>query len=107
MKENLCSVVKIDTEINDLHEVSNAFNRHFTDISPNLASNINSPLVRIFDLIESCDSTFELELITIDRPRNLVSDIPAGKADGLDGIPTYFLKLSFTFIASSLTHISI
>ena len=28
-----------------------------------------------------------------------------GKADGLDGIPTSLLKLSFTFIASSLTHI--
>ena len=28
-----------------------------------------------------------------------------GKADGLDGIPTSHLKLSFTFIASSLTHI--
>lgn len=34
-----------------------------------------------------------------------MNDIPVRKADGLDGIPTSLLKLSFTFIASSLTHI--
>ena len=28
-----------------------------------------------------------------------------GEADGLDGIPTCLLKLSFTLIAASLTHI--
>ena len=35
----------------------------------------------------------------------LVKDIPVGKADGLGGIPTCLLKLSFPSIASSLTHI--
>ena len=55
--------------------------------------------------IESCDSTFELELLTTDELRNLVNDIPLGKADGLDGIPISLLKLSFKFIASSITHI--
>ena len=55
--------------------------------------------------MESCDSTFELELLTTDELRNLVNDIPLGKADGLDGIPISLLKLSFKFIASSLTHI--
>ena len=34
-----------------------------------------------------------------------MNNIPAGKVDGLDGIPTCLLKLSFPFIASSLTHI--
>ena len=36
-----------------------------------------------------------------------MNDIPVGKADGLDGIPTCLLniRLSFTLIASSLTHI--
>ena len=41
---------------------------------------------------------------TIEGLRKLVNDIPVGKADGLDGIPTCLLKMSFTFIASSLTH---
>ena len=52
----------------------------------------------------ACDSTFELELLTTDVLRNLVNDIPLGKADGLDGIPISLLKL-FKFTASSLTHI--
>ena len=34
-----------------------------------------------------------------------MNDIPLGKPDGLDGIPTSLLKLSFKFIVSSLTHI--
>ena len=34
-----------------------------------------------------------------------MNDIPVGKADDLDGIPTCLLKLSFPSIASSLTHI--
>ena len=34
-----------------------------------------------------------------------MNDIPVGKADGLDGIPTCLLKLLFPSTASSLTHI--
>ena len=77
----------------------------FTEIGPNLASQINPPRVSFRDFVESCDSTFELELLTTDELRNLVNDIPLGKADGLDGIPFSLLKLSFKFIASSLTRI--
>ena len=92
--------------ITDPHELSNAFNRHFTDIGPNLKANINPPRVSFCDFIQSCESTFELELLTIEGLRKLVNDIPVGKAEiGLDGIPTCLLKMSFTFIASSLTHI--
>jgi len=57
------------------------------------------------NFVESCDSTFELELLTTDELRKIVNNIPVGKAEGLDGIPTSLLKLSFTFIARSLTHI--
>ena len=48
--------------ITDPHELSNAFNRHFTDIGPNLlAAKINPPRVSFRDFVESCDSTFELQ----------------------------------------------
>ena len=88
--------------ITDPYELSNAFNRHFTDIGPNLAAKINPPRVSFRDFVESCDSTFELQLLTIDGLRKLVNDSPVGKTNGLDGIPTCLLKLSFTFI---VTHI--
>jgi len=68
--------------------IRDAFNRPFTDIGPNLASQINPPRVSFRDFVESCDSAFELELLTTDELRKLVNDIPVGKADGLDGIPT-------------------
>ena len=107
-KKNFAPVSKLivgNKVITDPHELSNAFNRHFVDIGPNLAANINPPRVIFRDFVEPCDSTFELELLTIDGLRKLVNDIPVGKADGLDGIPTCLLKLSFPSIASSLTHI--
>ena len=44
-------------------------------------------------------------VLCFDGLRKPVNDIPVGKADGLNGIPTCLLKLSFSFIASSLTHI--
>ena len=74
-------------------------------IGPNLASQINLSQVSFRDFVKSCDSTFKLELLTTDELQKLINDIPLGKADGLDGIPTSLLKLLFTFIASSLTHI--
>ena len=64
-----------DTVITDLHELSNAFNRHFSDIGPNLAAKINSSRASFRDFVESCDSTFELELPTIDGLRKLVTDL--------------------------------
>ena len=107
-KKNFAQATKLiigEAVITDPLELSNAFNRHFPEIGPNLASQINPPQVSFCNFVESCDSTFELELPTTDKLHKLVNDIPMGKADGLDGIPTSLLKLSFTFIASSLTHI--
>ena len=43
-----------DTVITDPHELSNAFNRHFVDIGPNLAANINPPRVSFRDFVEPC-----------------------------------------------------
>ena len=44
-------------------------------------------------------------LINVEEVLILVGDLPAGKADGLDGIPACLLKASISYIAGSLTHI--
>ena len=41
-----------------------------------------------------CDNTLELELLYIHRLRKLLNVILMGKADGLDGIPSWLVKLS-------------
>ena len=43
-------------------------------------------------------------LINVEEVLILVGDLPAGKADGLDGIPACLLKASISYIAGSLTH---
>ena len=82
-KKNFAPVSKLiigDKVITDPHELNNTFNRHFVDIGPNLAANINPFRVSFRDFVEPCDSTFELELMPIDGLRKLVNDIPVGKA---------------------------
>jgi len=81
-KKNFAQATKLiigEAEITDPHEVSNSLNRHFTDIGPNLASQINPHRVSFRDFVESCYSTFELELLTTDEPRKLVKDTPSGQ----------------------------
>ena len=55
-------------------------------------SQINPLRVSFRDFVVSSDSTFELDLLATDELRKLVNDILVGKADGLDGIPTFLLK---------------
>ena len=43
-------------------------------------------------------------LINVEEVFILVGDLPAGKADGLDGIPACLLKASISYIAGYLTH---
>ena len=55
------------------------------------------------DFVECGDSTFELQLLMVEELRKLVR----GNADGLAGIPTFFIKLSVAIYsaAASLIHV--
>ena len=56
---------------------------------------MNPARVSFYDFVDACDSNFELELLTIDGLRKLENNIPVGKADSLNVIPSFLLKLSF------------
>lgn len=43
--------------------------------------------------VEPCYNTLELELLYMDRLRKLLNEILVGKVDGLDGIPSWLVKL--------------
>ena len=107
-KKSMTQTTKVivgDKEIIDPVEVSNAFNVHFTDIGPNLASKIDMSHRNFDDYMSQCDSSFELKSLTVGEVLKLIRDLPSGKADGLDGIPARLLKLSTPLTAVSLTHI--
>ena len=101
MSTRLREVKRMRTEtvscLTSQHEVGRKSNKH-TNLS--LLEDQYSEAVLPFI---NCSILFYL--LTIDGLHKLVNDIPVGKADGLDGIPTCLLKLSFPSIASSLTHI--
>ena len=94
-----------ENEITDPREVCNTFNKYFADIGSKLASKIDPPRVSFHDFIQPCHSNFELKSLNVEEVCKLVKDLPAGKADGLDGIPARLLKMSILFTASSLTHV--
>ena len=73
-----------DTEITDPHELSSAFNRHFTDIGPNFACNINPPRVSFRDFVEACDSTFSNSLIIHKRKTKEITTVKEVWICGLD-----------------------
>ena len=67
-KTTACVIDKIftnDVTIKDPADISNAFNNHFTDIGPSLASNITSNNSINYDRIATPANKFELHEISV------------------------------------------
>ena len=86
-------------------DISNAFNNHFTDIGPSLASNITSNNSINYDRIATPANKFELHEISVWDVDRLVQKLSAKKSSGLDNIPVVLLKASAPTTIESLTHI--
>ena len=89
-KKTACVIDKIftnDVTIKDPGDISNAFNNHFTDIGPSLASNITSNNSINYDRIATPANKFELHEISVWDIDRLVQKLSAKKSCGLDNIP--------------------
>ena len=100
--------IKVNNKIvTDPLQITNEFNKFFTDIGSNLASNfdnrhrdtfrkyLNTPVLDSFCLLE----TSELEV------RHFIEKINVKKATGYDDLPAKFLKHSATLIAEPLSRL--
>ena len=107
-KKTACVIDKIftnDVTIKDPVNISNAFNNHFTDIGPSLATNITRNNSINYDRIATPVNKFELHEINVWDVDMLVQKLSAKKSSGLDNIPVVLLKASAPTTIESLTHV--
>ena len=77
------------TSKNDM-DLANDFNKHFTNIGINSAS--NSDLSGAYDLKTHADSNFVFAEISVDQVNEELKAIPANKASGLESVCKKLIK---------------
>ena len=85
-------------------DIANAFNQHFVNIGPELASSIPSPNTDFRNYVKQTNSTFELTQLSQSEIFE-INNLHINKASGLDTIPANLLKYSANYVSKSLTHI--
>ena len=91
--------------IYDSHELSNAFNDHFSSIGPTLANNIHANednSSHLDYLAETGHCTFELKPTSVPKVLVLLSRLCKSKSTGLDKISAKLLRECADLIAESL-----
>ena len=86
-------------------DMSNELNRFFSEIGPNLASQIPDSLLNQNYEFDNSRPTFKFIPVTLDEIIKLLMKIPNSKSTGLDGVPIRFLKLVPDIICPMLQHI--
>ena len=91
--------------IYDSHELSDAFNDHFSSIGPRLANDINvnvDSTSHLDYLSTTSDCTFQLKTTSISKVTSLLSKLCKSKSTGLDKISASLLRECADLIAAPL-----
>ena len=102
------NIQSIKTEIGNITspmEISESFNKHFTEIGPKLVSELGETPRRFEEYITPSNSNFNLNLVTPLEVRQQLNNLPANKATGLDKIPCRLVKEAAPIIAESICKI--
>ena len=92
----------IKPTINNREEIADLINNHFTNIRPQLASQLPNPTKTFNHFITATSSTFQLTHIKLSDVVNLLKNLDINKSAGLDRIPNKLLKSAADIIAESL-----
>jgi len=99
--------IKVDRTVisNDSAKIAEAFNNHFSQIGTKLADSIPEGQYAFNEYLRRSHSTFSLRHTTVEEISKTLKSIDSKKATGLDGIPSYFIKLASPIISQSLMKI--
>ena len=86
-------------------DIANAFDQHFVNIGPELASSIPSPNTAFRNYVKQTNSTFELTQLSQSGITEIINNLHINRASGLYTIPAKLLKYSANYVCKSLTHI--
>jgi len=95
--------IKVDGTVisNDSAKIAEAFNKHFSQIGTKLADSIPEGQYAFNECLRRSHLTFSLRHTTVEE----ISKTLKSKATGLDGIPSYFIKLASPITSQSLMKI--
>jgi hypothetical protein len=93
------------TEISDPEAISNAFNKYFTEIGPNLAAQIPTNTKSAVNNINRNNFVFQLHEVSTVQISRVIDKLSICKASGLDNISVRLLKLSAPTTINSLAYI--
>ena len=84
-------------------DIADHFNKHFTQIGPDLAANLPTSTTNPEDYLKRHSTTFQLSEIKSSRVLKLLLKLDVSKATGLDQISNTILKLAGPVICNQLT----
>ena len=103
---NISSVkTELGNTITEAKELSEAFNTHFVEIGPKLASKIPQGSSSFSDYIDKAKTTFTLQRTTPDEIIEIVKSMSSNKATGLDNISCRLLKVAAPIVSKSLAFV--
>jgi len=96
-------VDEIGNKLNNPQDITNSFNQYFCNIGPELAKTITPPNSASSNFSHCCTSTFSLVDTSVEEVICGINYLKIGKALKVDDIPTKFLKMAKTVLASILS----
>ena len=91
--------------INNSHDISNAFNKFFCEIGPELASKIDVNNIFYNYMPSKIKDSIFLHIITLNEVKKEISKLDPKKSPGYDDVTAKFLQISEDLIATPLCQI--
>ena len=87
-------------------DIAEGFNDYFSNIGPNLASQINTSNLNFETYVKNTESEFTaFQPVTVNHVYQLLTGLSSNKATGVDKISCKIIKIASPAISDSLTHI--
>ena len=87
-------------------DIAEGFNGYFSNIGPNLASQINTQNFNFETYVKNIESEFAaFQPVTVNHVNQLLTGLSSNKATGVDKISCKIIKIASPAISDSLTHI--
>ena len=83
-------------------EISEALNKHFAEIGPNLASKLPNPTNSFASYIKPAKTSFFFQTVTPNKVLKILTSLSTKKANGLDNIPCRLIKEAAPIVVESL-----
>ena len=106
-KPSIVNELKLgENSLTNPRDIAEGFNDYFSNIGPNLASQINTQNFNFETYVKNIESEFAaFQPVTVNHVNQLLTGLSSNKATGVDKISCKIIKIASPAISDSLTHI--